>query len=130
MRPIEPEELSAFVDGELDAQRMREVEVAIANDPAVRRALETIADADSAWRLAAKSARFQPSVRLPTRSWLRSPALGGASVLVLLLIRVLPKLSDAMAAGLLMQLPVLIALMIWVIVLTRKAPDFDGWRSI
>jgi hypothetical protein len=31
---------------------------------------------------------------------------------------------------LLLQLPVLIALMMWVVVLTRKLPESDGWRAI
>lgn len=128
MKPIELEELSAFVDGELDARRMREVESAIANDAALRLAHQTIADADAAWRLAVKSARFEPTVKLPTRSRLRSPAFACAAVLLLMVVHALPKLSDALTVGLLVQLPALIAVMIWVVVLTRTWSDADGRR--
>jgi anti-sigma factor RsiW len=130
MKPIDLEELSAYLDGELDARRMRELETAIASDPALRLAHQRLADADAAWRLAAKSASFQPTVLLPTRSLLRSSALGCGAVLALVMVRALPKLSDALALGLLVQLPVLIALMIWVVVLTRTGPHSNGRRAV
>jgi anti-sigma factor RsiW len=130
MKPIEPEELSAFVDGELDARRMREVEAALSTDPALRAAHKIIADADAAWRAAVTLGRFETTAQLMAHSWLQSPALTCAAALVLVVVRALPKLSDALALSLLLQLPLLIALMVWVVVLTRNSPDPDGrWAN-
>lgn len=65
MKPVEEAELSALLDGELDAVRARQIEARMAEDPALRRAFEALASADAAWRTAAGAAAFSPQVRLP-----------------------------------------------------------------
>jgi anti-sigma factor RsiW len=125
MEPINPEELSAYVDGELDAHRARQVATAIESDPATRQAYQIIAQADSAWRAAAQSARFRPKTALPSRIALESAASMCAAILLLLAVRALPKLSDAMTWGLMLQGIALGAIVLWVVAFASKSPDLD-----
>ena len=66
MKPIEPEELSGFLDGELAPERMREVERAVALDAELREQLESLRALDGEWRGLAADAQFTPTVRMPT----------------------------------------------------------------
>jgi anti-sigma factor RsiW len=125
MEPINPEELSAYLDGELDAHRAREVSTAIENDPATRQAYKIIAEADYAWRAAAQSARFRPKIALPSRIALESAASMCATILLLLAVRALPKLSDAITWGLMLQGVALGAMMLWVVAFAGRSPDLD-----
>jgi hypothetical protein len=129
MEPINPEELSAYLDGELDANRAREVKTAIENDAAIRQAYQIIAEADSAWRSAAQSAGFRPKITIPSRFALGSPASMCTAILCLLIVRALPKLSDALTWGLMLQGIALGGMMVWVVVLASKSPDFDEPKS-
>jgi anti-sigma factor RsiW len=60
VKPVQPEELSALLDGELDGVRAREVEARMATDPALRLEYEALAASDADWRAAAGSAAFTP----------------------------------------------------------------------
>ncbi len=66
MKPVEPEELSALLDGELDARRAREVALQMQQDPSLRREFDALSTADADWRAAADGAAFVPRVRTPT----------------------------------------------------------------
>ena len=100
MNPVEPEELSAFLDGELDAERVREVEMQIAADPALLRAFEALSGADAAWRAVAATAIFEPAVELPATgsrpSWLVASA---PLIVALVLLRMAPKLIESPVFG-------------------------------
>lgn len=117
MKPVQPEELSAFLDGELGPERSREIEMQIESDPALRTEFDELARTDALWRAAAATAAFEPRVHLPAAAnrwaWLAGfPALIGA----LLVLRMLPKLIEAPAFGFGLQgvaLAVLIAGIIW-----------------
>jgi anti-sigma factor RsiW len=65
MTPVQPEELSALIDGELDPQRADEVESQIAADPHLRATFETLRDLDERWRTAARTGALAPRVSLP-----------------------------------------------------------------
>lgn len=121
MKPIETEELSAYADGELDAARARVIEAALADDTTLRRKYQEILEADLAWRTAARSAQFQPHVRLHHGVFFRSGASVCAALFLLMLIRVLPKVGDALLWGLLLQTASLVAMMAWVIRISRAA---------
>lgn len=65
MNPVQPEELSALLDGELDTRRTAEVERQIAADPQLQAEFELLAGLDEDWRAAARTAAFAPEVRIP-----------------------------------------------------------------
>ena len=100
MKPVQPEELSAFLDGELSLERSREVEMQIASDPTLRAEFEDLAGSDALWRTAAATASFEPAVRLPAGvnrlTWFVGfSALMGA----LIVLRLMPKLIEAPTFG-------------------------------
>jgi anti-sigma factor RsiW len=64
MNPLDPSELSAFLDRELPAERMPEIEALAESDPGVRAELESLASLDAHWRASARSAAFRPTVNL------------------------------------------------------------------
>lgn len=116
MNPIDPAELSAFLDGELEAARAKDVESAIASDPALRMEFERLQKADAGWAAAARSAISQPTVFLASRTTVSSFYVRIAiGAVVLLALRILPKLNDAVAWGAALHSIVLIALLTWVI---------------
>lgn len=126
MRPVLPEELSALLDGELDAARATEVTTQIAQDPVLREALDALRTADASWRVAAGMATFMPDIRLPGDTD-AAPAKGRIAggiwqvaltlaVTALITLRIALKLagSDAWAFGLPMaSLLLLIGAVIW-----------------
>lgn len=109
MNPVQPEELSALLDGELEPARALEVRAQIAIDPALRLEFETLSAADAAWRIAAGSAAFRPDVEMPAHvereagtgdaGWLTALA---ATIGILIVVRIVLKLagSEAWALGL------------------------------
>jgi anti-sigma factor RsiW len=101
MKPLLPEELSALMDGELDAVRAREVESQIVADPQLRAEYERLVAADARWRAAASTAGFTPAVRLPAAAaGPASAALQTALVVVLIAVRMTPKLLESLPLGL------------------------------
>jgi anti-sigma factor RsiW len=125
MEPINPEELSAYLDGELDAHRASQIKAAIENDAATRHAYQIMVEDDSAWRTAAQSAQFRPKIALPSRTVPGSAVSICAALVLLLVVRALPKLSDALTWGLMLQGVALVAILVWVVVFARKTPDLD-----
>ena len=65
MLPIDPTELSAFLDGELPARRAEEVRAALAQDPVLRQSYELLVERDGDWNAQAAAAMFRPRVRIP-----------------------------------------------------------------
>lgn len=124
MNPIEPAELSAYLDGELSPERAQEVEAALASSPALRTELKSLAADDARWRAAACSAAFRPDVRLP-----RARALGvraGPTLLavaLLLGVRLLPKLVGTLTLALILNALALTVIMAWVLAMLRSTED-------
>jgi anti-sigma factor RsiW len=93
MKRVDPSELSALLDGELTAQRAAEVRRAIADDPALRREYEELAQLDDDLRAHAQEAVFEPRVEIPQRQrGLRPHVVWLAPLLVImsLALRMLP----------------------------------------
>lgn len=129
MKPVLPEELSALLDGELDAVRVAEIKAQIDKDPALRQKLEALRAADAGWRAAADSLVFTPAVRLGVGERALAPGKSGGggwlaalaiSLALLLGIRALLKLSGSDAF--LVSLPVL-SLLLLVVMVVRLARD-------
>ena len=105
MLPIDPAELSAFLDGELPAARAEEIRVAVAQDPVLRQSYEQLVALDADWKSRASAAMFRPRVQL-TQNWVPGRILTAASVLGLLGFRILlkaqPPLVEAALGALLL----------------------------
>src|SRR5262249_2262464 len=86
MLPIDPAELSAFLDGELPAARADEVRAALAQDPVLRQSYEQLVALDADWKARAWTARFRPRVRIAA-NWVPGRFLTAAAVLGLLALR-------------------------------------------
>lgn len=123
MKLIDPAELSVYLDGELDPVRAREVETALAGESTLRAQFNALANADTAWRAAARSANFQPMVRLPLNPAFFASQPGAAAVVALLVaVRVLPKLTDILAWGFFLHGITLAVIIVWVIRLATSGP--------
>jgi anti-sigma factor RsiW len=116
MKPIEPAELSAYLDHELEPRRQREIESALAQDEALRTEFAALARLDATWRDAAASARFRPGVRLPlARSVVGSSFMVALVAVCLVAVRFVPQLSDAMVLGFLIHGVVLAMVGGWIV---------------
>ena len=121
MKPIEPSELSGYLDGELEPDRIREVEAALATDPLLRAEYHALADADRAWKSAAHIAAFVPNTQLPSGSPLtRSPSAITAILVLLVVLRITPKLGDFVAWGLIVHAAALVVVLPWVVRMARE----------
>lgn len=125
MNPVQPEELSALLDGELDAARAAEVKAQIQADPMLCHEFEALRAVDAGWRAAADSAAFTSALRLAIDARASSPEraarsrwLAALTICMALLIgaRALLKLggSDAFLFGLpMLTFLLLVAIVIW-----------------
>jgi anti-sigma factor RsiW len=128
MTPIEPVELSAFLDGELPEERAQEVRTALAQDPALRQSFDQLVVLDTDWKARASAAKFRPRVRLDV-GFAAGRLLVAAAVLVLLLFRIAlkfqpPLLGTAVAALL------LVVLVGWGLRRIMHATDADRGRFV
>jgi anti-sigma factor RsiW len=105
MRSIDPAELSAFIDGELDAEQTAEVRAALAIDEALRAHYESLVQADAHLKGVAAGVTLSPSIRL-------SPAAHSA--------------PERMPRGLWRALPVMVIPVVWLIV---KLTEVD-WLAV
>jgi anti-sigma factor RsiW len=123
MKPIEGIELSGYLDGELEPDRAREVEAALERDPVLRAEFEALAEADKEWKSAGRLAGFVPQAQLPKKK-----SLVPAAVLVLLVgLRLMPKISDMFAWALVLHATVLAIALPWVVRMARE--DIPGSRE-
>ena len=101
MVPIDPAELSAFLDGELPARRAEEVRAALAQDPVLRQSYELLVVRDGDWNARAAAAMFWPRVRMPRAPIACRVVTAAAVVFGLLLLRMaLKALPPHYGAGL------------------------------
>jgi len=117
MTRVQPEELSALLDGELNPQRTREIEMQIAADPEWRRELQLLRESDARWRAAAATAAFQPVVRLRDASDRFRRFVAATTLIVMLTaVRMAAKLTSSLVLSFGVQavvLVVLLAAIIW-----------------
>jgi anti-sigma factor RsiW len=101
MLPIDPGELSAFLDGELPARRAEEVRAALAQDPVLRQSYELLVVRDADWNARAAAAMFRPRVRIPRAPIAGRLLMAAVVVLGLLMLRMaLKALPPLYGAGL------------------------------
>jgi anti-sigma factor RsiW len=77
MRPIDPAELSAFIDDELDTGRAAEVRAALATDAALRERYESLVHADAHMRSVAAGVSLHPQIRWPAPQASSRPRVPG-----------------------------------------------------
>ena len=130
MNPVAPAELSAYLDGELEVVRSREVTTLLARDPILLGQLHALRAADDRWRAAAGTAVFSATVQLPARDTRAASWLGVAMlVVVLLAVRMLPKLSEASLWGVLLHGIALVVVLVWV-ARTARAGAALRWLTL
>jgi anti-sigma factor RsiW len=128
MRPIEPAELSAFLDGELPAGRAEEVRRALAADPVLRRAYEDLAALDAEWKARAAAVAVAPRASLGRALWGYRLRAAGA-LLGLVALRVALKIVPSAVAVPLEA--VLLALAAgWGLYRFVRASEADRWRLL
>jgi anti-sigma factor RsiW len=126
MIPVQLEELSALIDGELDPRRAAEVEMQIAADRELRAAFEVLRDLDDRWRASARTAAFVPQVRLPARARWNGRFMTLAVAIALVGVRAAVRMIDTTTIGFAFQFLVLVAVLARIIWLERK----DARRGI
>lgn len=102
MSDLDPAELSAFLDGELDAIRAAEVAAIIASDEDIRLEYELLKREDLQWRAIARSAAFRPRLRW-THPGQAFPTWVAAPLLFILTASVAGRLTGAMAESLVLN---------------------------
>ena len=122
MKPVEPAELSGYLDGELDVARTAEVRELLSRDAALLAQFEALRATDANWRAAAASAAFVPRLQLPApraraTSWARIAALA----LALIALRVLPKLGGPMVWGIALHAVALAIALVWIVRMIRSS---------
>ena len=117
MTQVQPEELSALLDGELSPPRAREVELQLAADPDLRRELQLLRESDARWLAAAATAAFQPTLRLRAAANLpRRFVAATALIVTLTAVRMAVKVTSSLILSFGVQavvLVVLLAVIVW-----------------
>jgi anti-sigma factor RsiW len=128
MQSIDPAELSAFLDGELPAERAAEVRAALAHDVTLRQSYEQLLALDADCKTQAAAAMFRPRVSFEAGlAFSRYGIIAG--VLGLLLIRVVLKAAPPLVGtGLVVLLLVLFC--VWGLRRILHATDADGEPSV
>jgi hypothetical protein len=120
MRLIEPAELSAYLDGELDPGRAREVATALANDPKLRAEYEVLANSDKYWKSSAAAARFKPAVVFSSAQVFGTAPLYVVAVAALIALCVSAKATDAVFLVLILHCIALTITLPWVMRMARE----------
>ncbi|HQR05658.1 MAG TPA: zf-HC2 domain-containing protein [Gemmatales bacterium] len=127
MLPIDPAELSAYLDGELTPQRLEEVRDALARDQVLRQTFDQLASNDSAWKAQAKTVMFQPRVQFARRTSFDWYGKAAIIVLGLLLLRLALKTFPPLyAVG--FEIILLAAVIGWGLQRIMHATDSDCGR--
>lgn len=100
MSDLDPAELSALLDGELDPARASAVEALIAADPVLAAEFDRLKRADQRLRALAADAAFPPRVRWPRPAPAPLPAWFAPCLGLVLLAWLAGKLAPAMALAL------------------------------
>jgi anti-sigma factor RsiW len=125
MTPVQPEELSALLDGELSAERAAEIERQMVSDPALRAEFELLSDLDAQWRTAARTAVFTPGLVRPTPqrgTWMAAAGIVAGLVALRIVVRVIDVESLAYA----MQAVVLAVLLAGLVRMVRADQSAIG----
>ncbi|MDT8429518.1 MAG: hypothetical protein RQ757_12220 [Pseudomonadales bacterium] len=129
MKAIEPAELSGYLDRELSEERMLEVQTAIATDSHLCAEFEKLKSAHLGWQTAARYAAFKPEIHLSRPGlWLPAPLTLGVALVLMLVLRFAPKLSDMILPGIILHLLALAIILPWVVKLAKG--DAENIREV
>jgi hypothetical protein len=123
VKPIEPEEISGLLDGELTQQRADEVRRAIGEDESLGAIYRRLAAMDKDLKRCAEAAMFEPRVSIADTPTTRGIELAYVTVLLLAaraLVKFLP-----FAVGIGLETVALVLVVSWVIVRLVKAAEPD-----
>jgi anti-sigma factor RsiW len=115
MNPIEYEELSALLDGELSREREAAVRRDLEADPALRDEYARLANIDERLRALAAMPTFVPYIEIPKWSVRRLRILGVCAVAGLTLARLTPKYLNSVSIGVAVNCLVLVMLLSFVV---------------
>lgn len=126
MKPVEPEEISALLDGELALGRAEEVRRAIAEDQGLREVYQQLVGMDSDLNSYAAACQFNPRLSLPSDV----PALNIPIWLVALCLLVVHILGKVLpfSSGIGIQLVALALLVGWFLRLLLPRFRDDPWQ--
>ena len=129
MVPIDPAELSAFLDGELPEGRADEVRAALARDPVLRDSYEQLVALDADCKAKAAAAMVPPRVQLRPSVFV-GRYVAVASVIGLLLLRLALKASPPLV-GAVVAAFLLAAFLGWGLRRIIRATDADcRWLGV
>ena len=121
MRPIDPAEISALIDGELPPERAQEVRRAIAEDASLRRVYDELAAIDAHLTASAARTMFQPEVVLPGAVTGDSSRVFLTAMLLVVLRLVMKLASPELATG--MAIVMLVIVVGWVLQRLAQASE-------
>ena len=125
MKPIDPAEISAFLDSELDPERTEEVRQAISCDAVLRQVHDGLLAVDGDLKAYAVTLKFRPQVAIDYPWARRHVRLLQVAVLMLLLVlRVSMKFAPAIL-GNVVECVMLIFVVGWVLRSLVRASDQD-----
>jgi len=121
MKSIEPAELFAYLDKEVSPERMIEIEMALQSDAVVRSEFEKLQASHLEWQAAARTLMFSPQITLPANRWHSpSPSLIAGAVVMLLVLRFVPKFTDVLLIAVLLHVAALSVILPWVVRMVRQ----------
>ena len=118
MQPIDPVELSAYLDGELEPIRAREVAAALATDSSLRSQYDALASADVAWKTAAETAQFEIQLEKPEAIEI-SPTILAIVLVVLCGLWLMSKIDGIMGLSLALHSVALMIALPWIVRMAR-----------
>ena len=128
MKPVDPAEISALLDGELSPERAEQIRCAIAEDSELRRVFDELSAVHTDLTHCAVAARFQPRLTLARSTG--SPAnaivgLGLAMLTVRLTVKLLP-----LGIGVALQAMALVLVLLWVFRCLVRLSQDERWRFL
>jgi len=135
MSSIDPAELSALLDGELDPERASMVRQAIASDPVLRAEFEMLKRLDRTVAEAAAAAAFAARVvipeMVPQSHLLRSVAAFVLALCALLVVYILPKLLYlALSTNVFLHIILFALIMAWAFRLVMSTEEVERERCL
>ena len=128
MKPVDPAEVSALLDGELSAERAEQVHRAMTKDSELRCVFEELSAVHRDLTTCAVAARFQPQISLARSTSFPVVAVFGFAAVVLIL-RVTAKLVP-LGVGVAIQAAALALFLWWVLSCLVRLSQDERWRTI
>ena len=128
MKPVDPAEISALLDGELPPERAEQVRRALAEDGELRCVFENLSVVHGDLTACGVAARFRPRISVPSST--RFPAVGVLGFTVaMLVLRVTAKLVP-LGVGAVFQAAALALILWWVSSCLVRLAHEERWRSV